>query len=74
MTVTVLESEVITPELRRELDHLKTVLRRKALETIPLDPDISDAELVQMARCLLEIQDAWKRQPLQIFGTPETPR
>lgn len=74
MTVTVLESEVITPELRRELDHLKALLQRIFAEIAPLDANISDAQLVALARHTLEIQDARKRQPRQVFGTPETPR
>ena len=61
MSGSVLDSEIITPELRRELNHLKAHLLRALADTIPLDPDISDADLVRMAYEKLEIHKAFRK-------------
>ncbi len=51
--------KIVTPALQRELDLLKTTLQQLS-DVIPLDPHISDAELVQMARNAIEIHEAFR--------------
>ncbi len=52
--------KIVTPELQRELDALKRTLQQLS-DVVPLDPNISDADLVQMARSAIQIHEVFKK-------------